>query len=57
MSEERPREEIFIYSVICRCGETIEIKEEGMIDISCPKCSLKIKGTISKQGSQIGFGY
>jgi len=57
MSEEKSREEIFIYPIVCRCGNTIEIKEEGTIDISCPKCSLKIKGTISKEGSQIGFGY
>jgi len=51
MSEE------VIYPIVCRCGETLEIKEEGVIDIKCPKCGLRIKGSISKQGSQIGFGY
>jgi len=54
MSEE---EISFVYPIVCRCGNTIEIKKEGMIDIECSKCGLKIKGITSKEGSQIGFGY
>jgi len=50
MSEE------VIYPIVCRCGNTIEIKEEGIIDIECPKCGLKIKGSIFKTGSFLSFG-
>jgi len=50
MSEE------FAYPIVCRCGETILIKEEKMIDLKCPKCGLKIKGSISKTASFLSFG-
>jgi len=45
-----------IYPIVCRCGETIEIKEEGKIDLKCAKCGLRIKGTILKTGSFLSFG-